>query len=212
MTATIIKTIENQTQGEKKIYTPEEYLALEEKAEYKHEYRNGEIIPMAGGTINHNQIAGNLYANLKFAFKGQKYRVFIGDVRLWIPRYNQYTYPDVMVISGEPLYHKGNTTITNPQLIIEVLSQSTQDYDRGTKFNYYRSIAELQEYILIDQYSVKVEQFTKNNQGQWLLTEYEKLENILSLESLSLQLNITDIYEQVKFEDNEKEKIEELVE
>jgi Uma2 family endonuclease len=82
------------------------------------------------------------------------------------------------------------------------LSQSTQDYDRGTKFNYYRSIPELREYILIDQYSLKIEQFSKNNQGQWMLTEYETEEKTLSLESLNLQLNITDIYEQVKFENN----------
>jgi Uma2 family endonuclease len=202
MTTTIIESTQEKAIAEKH-YTPEEYLALEEKAEYKHEYRNGEIVAMTGGTINHNQIAGNIYANLKFALKGQKYQVFIGDVRLWIPRYNQYTYPDLMVISGEPIYHqKGNTTITNPLLIMEVLSQSTQDYDRGTKFNYYRSIPELREYILIDQYSFKIEQFSKNNQGQWMLTEYETEEDTLSLESLNLQLNITDIYEQVKFENN----------
>lgn len=202
MTTTIIESTQEKAIAEKH-YTPEEYLALEEKAEYKHEYRNGEIMAMTGGTINHNEIVTNLCTYLKVALKGQKYRVFIGDVRLWIPRYNQYTYPDVMVISGDPIYQgKGNTTITNPMLIMEVLSQSTQDYDRGTKFNYYRSIPELREYILIDQYSLKIEQFSKNNQGQWMLTEYETEEKTLSLESLNLQLNITDIYEQVKFENN----------
>ncbi|MGI0482934.1 Uma2 family endonuclease [Geminocystis sp. CENA526] len=201
MTAIIVKPQERSI-TEKKTYTPEEYLALEEKAEYKHEYRNGEIIAMAGGTINHNEIVTNLCTYLKIALKGQKYRVFISDVRLWIPRNNQYTYPDVMVISGEPIYHKGNTNITNPLLVIEVLSVSTQDYDRGTKFSYYRSIPELQEYILIDQYSCKIEQFSKNNQGQWLLTEYETQEETISLESLKLSLKISDIYEQVKFEDS----------
>ncbi|MGI0481002.1 Uma2 family endonuclease [Geminocystis sp. CENA526] len=202
MTATIIERKETPTKERKKIYTPEEYLTLEEKAEQKHEYRNGEIIAMAGGTINHNQIAGNLYANLKFLLKGQKYRIFIGDVRLWIPRNNQYTYPDVMVISGEPIFHKGNTTITNPLLVMEVLSQSTQDYDRGTKFTYYRSIPKLQEYILIDQYSCKIEQFSKNNQGQWLLKEYETQEETIFLECLNLELNISDIYEQIKFDND----------
>ena len=164
MTATIIEPKQTST-IEKKIYTTEEYLTLEEKAEQKHEYRNGEIIAMAGGTINHNEIVTNLCTLLKIALKRQKYRIFIGDVRLWIPRNNQYTYPDVMVISGEPIFHNGNTTITNPLLVMEVLSQSNQDYDRGTKFTYYRSIPELQEYILIDQYSCKIEQFSKNNQG-----------------------------------------------
>lgn len=201
MTVTIVKP-QDSSITEKKTYTPEEYLALEEKAEYKHEYRNGEIIAMAGGTINHNEIVTNLCTYLKIALKGQKYRVFIGDVRLWIPRNNQYTYPDVMVISGEPIFHQGNTTITNPLLVMEVLSQSTQDYDRGTKFSYYRSIPQLQEYILIDQYSCKIEQFTKNNQGQWLLTEYESQEETISLDSLKLQVSIDDIYEQVKFEEH----------
>jgi Uma2 family endonuclease len=87
----------------KKVYTPQEYLALEENAEDKHEYRNGEIVAMAGGTTNHNEIVTNLCTALKVALKGQHYRVFIGDVRLWIPRYNQYTYPDLMVITGEPI-------------------------------------------------------------------------------------------------------------
>ncbi|KRH97640.1 Uma2 family endonuclease [Cylindrospermopsis sp. CR12] len=183
----------------KKVSTPEEYLSLEEKAEYKHEYRNGEIVAMVGGTTNHNEIVTNLCTTLKVALKGQHYRVFIGDVRLWIPRYNQYTYPDVMVISGDPVYYQGKTTITNPLLIIEVLSQSTQDYDRGTKFTHYRSIPELQEYILVDQYSVNIEQFTKTSQGQWLLTEYEKGAETFSMQSLKLQLKITDIYEQVEF-------------
>ena len=110
-----------QTQTEKRYYTREEYLVLEEAAEYKSEYRDGEIVPMAGGTTNHNQIAGNVYAKLKFALKGQNYRVFITDVRLWIPRYNQYTYPDVMVIQGEPAYEgTGTTTVTNPLMIAEV--------------------------------------------------------------------------------------------
>jgi len=210
MTATIIKQ-QDSSIPEKKIYTPEEYLALEEKAECKHEYRNGEIFAMAGGTINHNEIVTNLCTYLKVALKGKKYRVFIGDVRLWIPQYNQYTYPDVMVISGEPNYHKGLTTVTNPLLIMEVLSQSTQDYDRGTKFTYYRSIPELQEYILIDQYSYKIEQFSKNNQEQWLLKEYQTQKENLFLASLKLQLNIIDIYEQVKFENDEKAKMSKLL-
>ena len=87
-----------------KTYTPAEYLELEEKAEFRSEYRDGEIVPMAGGTTNHNQISGNVYANLKFSLKGQDYRVYISDVRLWIPPNRQYTYPDVMLIQGEPSY------------------------------------------------------------------------------------------------------------
>ena len=124
-----------------KRYTPEEYLELEEKADYKSEYRDGEIVSMTGGTTHHNELAGNLYTHLKLDLRKQNYKVYMGDVRLWIPRYRQHTYPDVMLIQGQPVYHgKGTTTLTNPQLIAEVLSKSTQNYDQGDKFTYYRSI------------------------------------------------------------------------
>ena len=185
---------------EKKYYTPEEYLAFEEKAKYKHEYRNGEIVAMTGGTTNHNEIAGNFYTSLKIALKKQKYRVFIGDVRLWIPEYKQYTYPDIMVIAGKPIYQgKGTTTVTNPTVIVEVLSQSTQDYDRGTKFTYYRSIPQLKEYILVNQYQYAIEQFSKNEPGKWVLTEEQGENAILNLSTLDLQISLTDIYENVDF-------------
>lgn len=121
-------------------YTPEEYLAIEEFSEYKSEYINGQIIPMAGGTINHNKLAGNLYAALNFAFRQQDYQVFIGDVRLWVPEKQIFTYPDVMIIAGEPEYVNNRTdTIANPVVIIEVLAKSTQAYDRGKKLNAYRN-------------------------------------------------------------------------
>jgi len=101
-------------------YTPEEYLAIEEFSEYKSEYINGQIIPMAGGTVNHNKLAGNLYAALNFAFRQQDYQVFIGDVRLWIPEKRIFTYPDVMIIAGEPEYVNNRTDIiVNPVVIID---------------------------------------------------------------------------------------------
>jgi Uma2 family endonuclease len=109
----------------KQHYTPEEYLQLEERAPYKSEYRNGEVVPMAGGTTNHNKLVGNIFAHLKFELRGQNYDIYIGDVRLWIPQYRQYTYPDAMVIIGEPVYTgTSTTTVMNPSLIIEVLSKS----------------------------------------------------------------------------------------
>ncbi len=186
-------------------YTPEEYLELEEKAEYKHEYRNGKIIPMTGGTTNHNKIALNFAAYLKFSLKGQGYDVYIGDVRLWIPRYRQYTYPDVMVIKGQPLYaEKGTTTVMNPCLIVEVLSNSTQNYDQGDKFMYYRSIPEFNEYILIAQDRYYVMQYAKNSEAKWVLSEYEREESVLSLNSISFQIAFQDLYEGVNFEDKEE--------
>lgn len=191
-------------QTQKRYYTPEEYLELEEKADYKSEYRDGEIVPMAGGTTNHNEIAGNFYAYIKFALKSQNYRIYIGDVRLWIPRYRQYTYPDVMVIQGEPIYTgKATTTVMNPLLIVEVLSKFTKNYDQGNKFLYYRSIPELKEYILIDQTKHHVIQHTKTTEGKWLLTEHESEDAVLELSSIDSQINLSEIYEQVNFEDSE---------
>jgi Uma2 family endonuclease len=192
-------------QLEKRYYTPEEYLALEEEAEYKNEYRDGEILPMTGGTTNHNEIAVNFYSNIKLTLRRQNYRIYMGDVRLWIPSYRVYTYPDIMVIKGEPIYEgKGTTTVTNPLLIVEVLSNSTKNYDRGDKFKYYRSIPEFQEYILIDQYSFNVEQFSKQSEGQWLFTESQSENSILTLNSLNFQIIFQDIYEGINFELEEK--------
>jgi Uma2 family endonuclease len=188
-------------QLEQCLYTREEYLALEETAEYKSEYRNGQIVPMAGGTTNHNKIAGNLYVNFRAALKEENYEVFISDVRLWIPRYNIYTYPDVMIIEDKPVYEgKGTTTVTNPSLIIEVLSSSTSSYDKGKKFRYYRSLPSLKEYILIDQYSFFIEQFSKTEENKWLLTEYEQENSSLFFTIIDLKLSLADIYEKVDFD------------
>jgi Uma2 family endonuclease len=201
-----IKTMTTEVQTLKPFYTPEEYLELEEKAEFKSEYRDGEIVPMTGGTTNHNQIAGNFYANLKFAMKRQNYRVYIGDVRLWIPKYRQHTYPDVMVIQGQPVYTgTSTTTVTNPLLITEVLSKSTQNYDQGNKFLYYRSIPEFKEYVLIDQYQYHVMHYVKTADGKWFLDEIEGQSATLSLETLDFQITLSDLYEQVNFTENNSE-------
>lgn len=188
-------------QTQTRTYTPEEYLELEEKAEYKNEYRDGEIIPMAGGTTNHNKIALNFAAALKYGLKKQNYDVYIGDVRLWIPRYRQYTYPDVMLIKGEPIYQKANTTtVMNPLLIAEVLSKSTSNYDQSDKFLYYRSIPEFKEYILINQYQYHVMHYVKTDNGKWIFTELESESDTLTLQNLDFQIDFQDLYEQVDFQ------------
>jgi Uma2 family endonuclease len=193
-----------QVQTSKRYYTPEEYLELEEAADYKHEYRDGDIVPMTGGTTNHNKIAGNFYACLNFGLRTQNYDIYIGDVRLWIPRYRQYTYPDVMVIQGKPVYTGTNTTtVMNPLLIAEVLSKSTKNYDQGDKFMYYRSIPEFKEYILIDQSQYHVMQYAKTAEGQWLFTESESEDSILSLSSIDFQLPFSDLYNRVNFAETE---------
>ncbi|MGL6137471.1 MAG: Uma2 family endonuclease [Planktothrix sp.] len=187
------------------LYSPEEYFELEETAEFKHEYRDGDIIPMTGGTTNHNQIAGNAYFQLKLGLRGQKYRLFIGDVRLWMPDYRLYTYPDLMVIKGDVIYHENRTdTVLNPLVIVEILSQSTGSYDRGDKFKYYRSIPDFQEYILIDQYQYSVEQFVKTETGKWQVNFYESADSILTLSALDFPINLTDLYEQVNLEQSEE--------
>lgn len=186
-------------------YTPEQYLELEKKAEFRSEYRDGEIVPMTGGTTNHNKISLNLAASLKITLRGKKYDVYMADVRLWIPRYRQYTYPDVMIIEGEPVYTGTNTTtVINPSLIAEVLSKSTKNYDQGDKFLYYRSIPEFKEYILIDQYNYHVMQYVKTAENKWLLTELEGQEQILSLHTIDFKIQLSDLYEQVDFTNEEE--------
>ncbi|MEG3973354.1 Uma2 family endonuclease [Microcoleus sp. herbarium8] len=198
--------IAKQPPTEKRHYTPEEYLALEESAIDKSEYHDGEIIPMTGGTTNHNSIIINLIANLKFGLRGKDYRLFTSDVRLWIPLTSRYVYPDIMVIQGEPQYQGSNKTIvTNPLVIVEVLSNSTKDYDRGGKFLAYRSIPEFQEYILVDQYSYHIEQFAKNSNGKWVLTEYDSEESLLILESVEFQMPLSEIYERINFDVKDEE-------
>ncbi|MEG3978570.1 Uma2 family endonuclease [Microcoleus sp. herbarium8] len=191
---------------EQRYFTEEQYLALEETAEDKNEYLNGEIIPMTGGSTNHNQIAGNLYIALSLALKKRNYRIFIGDVRLWVPKVRLYTYPDVMVILGKPEYHNNRTDmITNPQVIVEVLSKSTKNYDRGDKFKLYKTIPSFREYILIDQTQINVEQYSKTENKRWLYSEYDEEDTALVFNSFEVEVPLSDVYEQVNFEEVEKE-------
>ena len=184
-----------------KYYSIDDYLAAEEKAGCKSEYYAGEIYTMAGGTLNHNQIIINLCIILGLAFKNRNYRVFAGDVKLHIPPAVAFTYPDVLVIKGEPDYWQNRRdTICNAQLIIEVLSDSTQDYDRIGKFEIYRSLPDLQDYILISQNKVHVEHFVKQAPRQWLLTDYNDLTDVLKIAQLGENLAVTDIYDKVDFE------------
>ena len=186
----------------KKRYTLEEYLALEEKAEFKSEYHDGEIIPMTGGSLNHNRIVLSVAAFLKYALRGKGYEPFSSNVRLWIPKHRRFTYPDVMVIQGEPaLYNNRTDTLTNPRSIIEVLSKSTEDYDKSDKFKYYRSIPELQEYVLINQYELEIQQYTKSDGGFWIYRVSESTEDVVKLGSIDVEMTVTEIYEGVSFEE-----------
>ncbi|MBD1936062.1 Uma2 family endonuclease [Microcoleus sp. FACHB-68] len=186
---------------EQRYYSPEEYLELETTAESRSEYFNGQIFPMPGGLPNHNRIALNFSAALHSAFKRKNYEVFMADMRLWIPQVRLYTYPDVMIVSGALEFAEGRRdTITNPIAIAEVLSESTKNYDRGEKFKLYRSIPSLREYLLIEQSEKSVEQFFKNENNQWILSEYQGEEAMLSLNSVEFQISFSDLYDNVEFE------------
>ncbi len=183
-----------------KIYTPEEYLELEVNVDTRNEYRNGDIVPMTGGTPNHNDIAGNLYILLKSGLRGKEYRTLYADQRLWIPGANIYTYPDVMVVPKPLELQAGRKdTVMNPCLIAEVLSQSTQNYDRSEKFVAYRTIPSFREYLLIDQYRVYVEHYMQTATHQWLLSEYDDPTITLTLSAIEMQIQIADLYETIDF-------------
>jgi Uma2 family endonuclease len=190
-------------QTEKKNYTIEEYLELELASETRNEYCNGEIVPMTGGTPEHNRISGNLYIALSLSLKRQPYEVFHVDQRLWIPAINLYTYPDIMVTPKPLELQTGRKdTVVNPYFIAEVLSKSTQNYDRGEKFAAYRTLPNFKEYLLIDQYRIHVEHYVKTDINQWLFTEYDDANISLSFSAFEFQLQITEIYENIEFSED----------
>jgi Uma2 family endonuclease len=180
-------------------YSPEEYLELETSADYKSEYLDGQIIPMAGGTPNHNKISLNLSSALNFALRRKSYDVFMSDLRLWIPSCRLYTYPDVMVVQ-KPLVFAENRqdTIINPLAIAEVLSDSTEKYDRGDKFRMYRTIPSFKEYLLVSQTRIQVEKFTKNDANQWVLSEYAGKDAKIIFDSFEFEISLDELYERVE--------------
>ena len=191
-------------QTETKTYTPEEYLELEIASETRNEYRNGEIIPMTGGTPDHNKISGNLYIILTLALRRKPYETFHVDQRLWIPAVSLYTYPDVMVLQKPLELQTGRKdTVLNPCFIAEVLSKSTQNYDRSEKFASYRTIPTFQEYLLIDQYRIHVEHYVKTAVNQWIFSEYDDPNFTLSLSNFETQILIADFYENIDFKNQE---------
>ena len=183
-----------------KTYTAEEYLALEVESETRSEYRSGEIVPMTGGTPSHNKIISALNALLWFGLRKKPYSIFITDQRLWIPDRNLYTYPDAMVIANPLQLQAGRKdTVINPLLIAEVLSDSTQGYDRGDKFAAYRTLPTFQEYLLIDQTQPRVEHYVKQSSNQWLFTEHNGMESKISLVSVAVEIAAADLYENLEF-------------
>jgi Uma2 family endonuclease len=180
--------------------TAEEYLAKEELAEEKSEFINGEIIQMAGASANHNLLTGKVHARLLLALEDLGYTVFMSDMKLWPPHFKNYFYPDVMVIKDEPHFTDAKqTAVTNPCFIAEILSTSTEGFDKNQKFSFYRTIPELQEYLLIDQSAYRVELYRKVGDRQWLLTELCGQAEVIRLESVAVEITLADLYKRVNF-------------
>jgi Uma2 family endonuclease len=179
-----------------------EYLDAERKALDKHEYYRGEIFAMSGASLEHNLISVNCIANLKQKLKGKKCRPFGSDLRIHIPKNSLYTYPDISIVCGDVKTTDDHfDTATNPVVIIEILSSSTRDYDKGGKFTLYRDIDSLQEYILIDSEKIMVEKFIRNADNSWQLTEYKNIEQSFWINSVDIELQLQDVYEDVQFND-----------
>jgi Uma2 family endonuclease len=187
----------------RKYISPEEYLALERKAVVRHEYFDGEIYEMAGASEEHATISSNVNASLNFQLKKRPCKSYQSDLRVHIPATNLYTYPDVVVVCGKPqlLEDAHLDTLLNPTLIIEVLSPSTADYDKGAKFDYYRTLESLREYILVWQDKKRVARYAKQIDGSWLLRDFIGEDAEINLDSIDCTLSIEDIYDKVDFEE-----------
>jgi Uma2 family endonuclease len=181
--------------------TPEEYLALERKAEYKSEYLHGEIFAMTGASRKHNLVAGNIFGELRQQLKGRQCEAYMGDMRVKVTATGLYTYPDVVVACGEPKFEDEYVdTLLNPTLLVEVLSQSMERYDRIAKSSYYRTLDSLAEHLLVAQDEVRLEQYVKQANGQWLLFECSSLDKVVELPSISCSLALGDVYDKVSLD------------
>lgn len=184
----------------KKIYTQQEYLELERKATFKSEFYQGEIFAMAGSSLNHNRLVSRMITKVGSFLEGKSCEIFGSDLRIHIPENTLYTYPDAIIVCGEPqLLNKEFDTVLNPSVIIEILSASTRDYDRGGKFKLYRSIKTLSEYILISSEGVNVEIFSKNENGIWELSEFNSPEETFTIKKISYEMSLKDLYQGLEF-------------
>lgn len=181
--------------------TEEEYLQRERVATLKHEYYRGQVYALAGASEAHNLIAMNIAALLRARVRGRNCRAYPSDMRIKVEQTGLHTYPDFSIVCGPPQFTDPNRrdTLTNPNLIIEMLSPSTESYDRGEKFQHYRTITTLQEYILVAQHQHRIERFVRNAQNEWLLSDITGIEASLPLALLQTELALAEIYDQVEF-------------
>jgi Uma2 family endonuclease len=183
----------------KTLVTPEEYLTREREAETRSEFFAGEIFAMAGASEEHNTIAFNVAGELHSQLKGRPCRGYSGDMRVRVSETGLYTYPDVVIVCGEPLFEdERRDTLLNPTLIVEVLSPTTEAYDRGEKFIQYRRLESLREYVLIAQNRIHIERFLRQPDQQWLLSEASNPDDVVVLSSIGCQLALSDVYDRVE--------------
>ncbi len=187
----------------KEYYTIEDYLATEEKADYKSEYYNGEIIAMSGGSRNHSVICVNMNWRLGESLAEKECVVFDSNMKLRIDMADSFVYPDVTVVCGDIQFYEERTDIiTNPVLIIEVLSPSTLSFDRGEKFEYYRRLSSLKEYLLISQDKPMIESYYKQDEKKWLYSVAKGLEESVYIQSIDCKLALKDIYHKTELYNN----------
>jgi Uma2 family endonuclease len=178
--------------------TPPEYLAIERKAEFKSEFYRGEMFAMAGANRRHNRIVTNVASALDLQTKERPCNVYSNDMRVLIPGTGLYTYPDVVVTCGDEQYtDEHQDTLLNPVVIIEVLSDSTEAYDRGRKFEHYQRLESVMEYVLISQTEIRVEKFVRQKDGQWLYSKYGQPDADVKLESIDCHLTLNGVYDKV---------------
>ena len=187
-----------------KTYTEEEYLAMEERSQEKHEYYNGKINTMPGGTLNHNLIAANIMLAIKLALRqiNKKCLVLGSDMKIHITEESLFVYPDAVVICEQPIFYKNRKdVIVNPLLIVEVLSNSTKAYDRGVKFDHYRTLPSFQEYVLLSQDNPRASVYHRESVDTWRIINIK--EGFITLQSIGCQINLDDIYEDIIFDSND---------
>jgi Uma2 family endonuclease len=186
-------------QKKPKLYKSEEYLELERDSEIRHEYLDGEIFEMAGGNKRHNGISANLVRLLGNQLLEQDCIVYGSDMRVRITSTGKYTYPDVVAVCGEEIFEdETEDTLLNPMLIVEVLSKSTEAYDRGAKFENYQTIESFREYVLITQEPFRVEQFVRKEKNVWTYFEFRKSDDTVKLNSIDCELVLKDIYHKIQ--------------
>ena len=180
--------------------TREQYLAFERRSPKRHEYVDGELFAMTGASEPHILIVGNFGGELRLQFKSRRCRVYTNDMRVRIAGKDRYNYPDIVAVCDPPILEDQELdTLVNPSLIVEVLSPSTEAYDRGAKFEDYRAIETLKEYVLVDQTKPLVEQFRRQSDGQWLFTSASGLEAFIDLPSVGCRISLAEIYDKVEF-------------